>query len=127
MSTSEHNNVVDERDVDRFIFFTDAIFAVAMTLLLIDIALPNPLLNLSIEGINVSIDPHPVTHNYHVTIGANGYALVNYIKDRIGNYTASFAIIASFWILHNRLFRSIKRIPLQVTIANLVITTTSLC
>ncbi len=119
----------NDRDVDRFFSFSDAVFAVALTLLLLDIALPNVLQTSS--TFNVVIHPTPTvgTHptptvsgsGYEVTVNVGAFESKQYVIDRIGNYAVSFAIIALFWILHNLLFRSLDKIYRRVSLANLLL------
>lgn len=74
------------RNTERLQFFSDAVFAIAMTLLVIDIAIP---------------DVHPRT-------GAALWQALGNEWQRFFAYVLSFAVIAINWIGHHRRFRLIR-------------------
>jgi uncharacterized membrane protein len=74
----------DEASYERLIFFSDAVMAIAITLLAIDIRVP------PIE------DPALL-----------GQAILNLLP-QIAIYAFSFVLVASFWYGHHRLFRLIQ-------------------
>jgi uncharacterized membrane protein len=72
----------DETQLERMTFFSDAVFAIAMTLLVVEVRLP-------------AIAP--------VTDRTLGVALVTLIP-RYSGFLASFLVIGRFWIGHHQLF-----------------------
>lgn len=66
-------------EYDRILFFTDAVFAIAITLLIVDL-------------------PVHIMHN-----PKNGDVIINW--DGIIGFAISFAVIALFWMAHHSLFR----------------------
>ena len=81
--------------LDRLIYFSDAVFAIAMTLLVL--AIPRP----------------PVrTHD-----------IAGYLTRNDGKFVAyfiSFWVIALYWVAHHRLFRVVERFDQGVLFLNLV-------
>lgn len=78
----------DKTGLDRLIFFCDAVFAIAITLLSLDIRLPES------------------------DLGASNLELMQSllaIWPKYMAYILSFLVIGSFWISHHRKFRSIQR------------------
>lgn len=83
---------------ERMIAFSDAVVAIAITLLIL------PLVGLKLpEG-----DPNPLQ-----TIWTNNYALIL-------SFLITWAVIISFWLTHNRLFRMFENIDQAVILWNLV-------
>jgi uncharacterized membrane protein len=83
---SEDQPAVDSRSADRLIFFSDAVIAIAITLLAIDLPVP--------QGNNVA-------------------GFWSSVRDNDGHYAAfliSFAVIASSWASHHELFKYTTRI-----------------
>jgi uncharacterized membrane protein len=89
MST-QHHDIFEHRkqfQVERIILFSDAVFAIAITLLIIEIRIPH------FEG--------EVTQQM----------VVKGLKERIPDFIAfvvSFAVIGQFWTNHHRLFAYVK-------------------
>ena len=76
------------RDRDRIVNLTDAVFAIAMTLLVLDLRVPDlP------EGLVDSELPA---------------ALLSLWPKYFG-YVLSFVVIGTFWVIHHSIFRSIRR------------------
>jgi uncharacterized membrane protein len=86
----------DELGLERIIFFSDAIFAIAITLLALEIRLPE-----TAEG--------------EVTWGALGALWPKYLS-----YIISFLTIGGFWISHHRKFRLIERYDTRLMWLNLL-------
>ena len=78
----------DRLGLDRLIFFSDAIFAIAITLLALDINLPPGIQNVTDEELW-----RMIAANYH-----------DYTA-----YAISFLVIGFFWLGHHTKFRSITR------------------
>ena len=101
MSDSGESNVtkhetIDERMLNRVIFFTDAVFAIVMTLMILDLKPPA-----------------------FASLAGNGEALGN----MIGHFFAlimSFAVIAVFWIAHLATTRRLRHFDWLTAVANLV-------
>ena len=86
----KHPNTVDEKrqfQLERMILFSDAVFAIAITLLVIEIKVPE--------------FEHAVTQ--HMLMGA----MLEKLPDLIG-FLISFAVIGQFWTNHHKLFGYVK-------------------
>jgi uncharacterized membrane protein len=83
------------QDLDRIVFFSDAVFAIAMTLLALSLQLP----------------AH--TSDAHV-----GHALEDAVPS-IYTYLLSFAVISLYWLAHHRMFRRIVRVDPTLLALNL--------
>jgi uncharacterized membrane protein len=82
-------------DLDRVVFFSDAVFAIAMTVLALSLRLPS-------------------TTTDHGVARALEDALPS-----IYSYGLSFAIISLFWLAHHRMFRYICRLDVVLLVLNL--------
>jgi uncharacterized membrane protein len=85
--------------LERLTFFSDAVFAIAITLLVIEIK-------------------PPVVH--HADDAALGNALLALIPQYIG-FLVSFAVIGRFWLGHHRLFGLLARSDDKLIVANLLL------
>jgi uncharacterized membrane protein len=83
--------------LERMVFFSDAVFAIAMTLLVIDIRMP--------EGVN----------------SADMAAKLVEMLPAIGAYAISFYVIAANWVAHHRKFTAIVAIDSTMIWINLVL------
>ena len=88
----------DERglDLDRVVYFSDAVFAIAMTVLVLSIRVP-------------TVDRSRV-----------GDAL-RHLVPAVLSYFVSFAVIALFWLAHHRLFHYVRRLDPAMIRLNLVL------
>ncbi|MDH6180276.1 putative membrane protein [Microbacteriaceae bacterium SG_E_30_P1] len=94
---SRYKRIFDNgSDTDRMVFFSDAVFAIAMTLLVIDLAVPE--------------DRH----------GTAGEVLLNLWPNFLA-YVLSFTIIAINWLGHYRRFRVIKTHDSRLMLLNLTL------
>jgi uncharacterized membrane protein len=78
----------DERAMDRFVAFSDAVFAFGITLLALDIRLP--------------------LTTYYPTDAALGSALLGLVP-QYAAFVLSFIVVGMFWTNHHRKFRLITR------------------
>ena len=98
MTTQPEREV--DAGLDRLVFFSDAVFAIAITLLALDVRLP--------EG------PRDApAADLLVRLGA--------VTPHIAAYILSFAVIGLFWIGHHRLFRFVRGYDAALILLNLLI------
>ncbi|TGE20576.1 DUF1211 domain-containing protein [Hymenobacter aquaticus] len=88
----------DAFQIERVILFTDAVFAIAITLLVIEIKVPE------LE---------------HPTESAVQSVLAHLIPKFVG-FLLSFFIIAIYWMAHHRIFRFVRRLDNRLLWLNLV-------
>ena len=88
MSKPRERWVESGTDLERTVFFSDAVFAIAITLLILDI--------------RVSEMPKE-------QISAQLPSLVFGLWPRFLSFVVSFLVIGSFWMSHHRMFHYIKR------------------
>lgn len=86
--------------LERLVFFSDAVFAIAITLLAIEIRLP------STDGLLSDADL--------------AQALLNMAPKYLG-YAISFLVVGSFWMSHHRKFRFIQRYDRRLMVINLLL------
>ena len=86
-------------DLERVIFFSDAVFAIAMTLLVIDLAVPAL--------------PAMTNENLVDELQKLGPAIFSYVL--------SFSVVGSYWLAHWRRFHYIERTNEQLALINLVL------
>ena len=84
MSNKLHNELKKEFQLERLILFSDAVFAIAITLLVIEIKIPE-------------IHEKPVTEN------AVLHKLAELIPKFVG-FLVSFLLIGQYWIVHHKMF-----------------------
>jgi uncharacterized membrane protein len=83
-------------DIDRMVYFSDAVFAIAMTVLVLSIRVPD------------------------VPGGQLGHALRR-LMPSIWSYFLSFAVIGLFWLAHHRMFHNVRRGDGATLVLNLVL------
>ncbi len=93
----------DELGLQRLIFFSDAVFAIAITLLALTIQLP--------AGT-------PTGGEVPDSVLA---AALSQTGKKILSYVISFLIIGIYWISHHRLFRRVRRYDSRLIMINLVL------
>ncbi|SHJ36357.1 Uncharacterized membrane protein [Hymenobacter daecheongensis DSM 21074] len=91
-----HNR--DAFQIERVILFTDAVFAIAITLLVIELKVPE------LE---------------HRTEQAAAQGLLHLIPRLVG-FFLSFFIIAVYWVAHHRIFRFVRRLDNKLLWLNLL-------
>jgi uncharacterized membrane protein len=82
-------------EYDRILFFSDAIFAIAITLLIVDLQVPD-------------------------VPDLQSGELLRHSLPRIGGFVLSFTVIGLFWIGHHELFRHIKGLDRTLVLLNLL-------
>ena len=98
--SADPNVYTDETGLERLIFFSDAVFAIAITLLALEIRLPT----LPEEITNAEL------------LAALGHILPKYLS-----FIISFLVIGSYWIVHHRAFRRIRRYDGSLLLLNLLL------
>ncbi|MGH8982273.1 MAG: TMEM175 family protein [Acidimicrobiia bacterium] len=86
-------------DVSRIVFFNDAIFAIAMTVLVLNFRVP--------EGLTGDTEPELTR-----LLGDEGPDFLAYFL--------SFAVLAFYWVAHHRLFGRVQRADHRLIYLNLV-------
>jgi uncharacterized membrane protein len=89
----------DKTGLDRLLFFSDAVMAIAITLLVIDLRVPKMARDLSGTGL--------------------GPALLRLWPNYLG-YILSFYVIGNYWLSHHRLFRPVRRYDERLALLNLL-------
>jgi uncharacterized membrane protein len=97
MAKTKHSS--DSLGLERIVFFSDAVFAIAITLLALEIRLP--------EEAGHATDPELVR------------ILLSLWPKYLG-YVVSFLVIGLFWIGHHRKFRFIERYDSNLIILNIL-------
>jgi uncharacterized membrane protein len=83
----------EDRQFERLVFFSDAVFAIAITLLVLDI---------------------------RVTPGPHGALRLDTAVPSIVSFALSFAVIGRYWVAHHALFGGLRREDPTLRAANLV-------
>jgi uncharacterized membrane protein len=86
----------DEAELARVEFFSDAVFAIAITLLVFDIKVPS--------GLPLSAIPDELSR----------------LIPQIMSYVLSFAVVGIFWLSHHRMFRYLRRLDTTLMLLNLL-------
>ena len=87
MADSQEQKIEGGRELDRIVFFSDAVFAIAITLLVLNIEVPDIPLDLVSEELpGRLLDLWP----------------------KLLSYVLSFLVILMFWTAHHSIFRPIK-------------------
>jgi TMEM175 potassium channel family protein len=84
------------RDVDRVVAFSDGVFAIAITLLILSIDVPD-------------VNPDRL-----------GHALRELLPE-VGTYALSFLVVGMYWLAHHRTFRSVRAVNRTLLWINLVL------
>ncbi len=92
--------VDSEREIERLVFFSDAVFAIALTLLAIDLRLPETA---------VIVD----TASFLDALAAVG--------PRLYSVVLSFFVIILFWVGHFRTFRVVKEMNGRIVFVNVLL------
>jgi uncharacterized membrane protein len=84
------------REVDRVVFFSDAVFAIAMTLLAFSIRVP-------------------------VVAAAQTAGAVRHLAGPLLGYVLTFWVLGLYWMAHHRMFRFVERIDSTFITLNLLL------
>jgi uncharacterized membrane protein len=101
---SEHAQQGDHGDAlgfERLVFFSDAVLAIAITLMALEIRIPE-----------LELQPDTATEQINVALRA--------LTPHVLVYILSFLVVGSYWLLHHRLFRLIQRYDVRLTWLNLI-------
>jgi uncharacterized membrane protein len=94
------NPVAPEFGRERLVFFSDAVFAIAITLLALDIRIPE-------------LAGHATNDDVAMAIGA--------LAPRIFAYALSFAVVGLFWLAHWRRYLLIEHVDEGLVLLNIVL------
>ena len=94
------NYFTDKTGLERLIFFSDAVFAIAITLLALEIRLPEEAGHFNDRELWISL--LGLWHEYLA-------------------YIISFLVIGSFWLAHHRKYRLIERYDTRLLSLNLIV------
>lgn len=97
--SQRHFSIEDEKGLERIVFFSDGVFAIAITLLALEIHLPD------IAGLS----------------NAELLKELLSIWPKYLSFMVSFLVIGNFWLIHHRQFRYIKRYDTRLIFINLFV------
>ena len=95
---TEHSAHTPDHRLERMIFFSDAVFAIAITLLVLEIKLPE------------------------LSPGAGNREWAHALKEllpRLADFVLSFVVIGLFWSGHHRVLALVQRFDRRMTIPNM--------
>jgi len=98
MHINEEEEIKKEFQLERVILFTDAVFAIILTIMVLDIKLPEELKNVDAVGFHHEI---------------------KLLVLRLIGYLVTFVLVSRFWMLHLNLFRYLKDYDRNLLILNL--------
>ena len=108
MNQQLHNELRKEFQLERLILFSDAVFAIAITLLIIEVKVPDLHEVVDANGVHVPItDP-----NILKTLG--------HLIPKFMGFMISFMLIGLYWTVHHRLFGFVTSYNKGLIILNLV-------
>ena len=99
MIDATHGADRDRKQLERLTFFSDAVFAIAMTLLVVEVKLP---------------------HLHHATGPELGNALLVLIPNYIG-FLVSFLVLGRFWLTHHEVMGLLRASNRRLTTVNLLL------
>src|ERR1700744_717748 len=99
MNHTDENEIKKEFQLERLIFFSDAVFAIIITIMILDVKLPEALI--------------------HPTEDESKKSLLE-ILPKVFVYAISFNVIGSFWMRHLRIFSFLKDYNSQLVVLNLI-------
>jgi uncharacterized membrane protein len=89
MNTNDENEIKKEFQLERIIFFSDAVFAIIITIMVLDIRLP--------EGLR------------HANAAIVKHAFIQLLP-KVFAYGVSFFLVSKFWRSHLKMFSLLKRL-----------------
>ena len=92
MRRTRRGMIEDEKALDRVVFFSDAVFAIAMTLLVVDLRVP-----IIPSGLPSAVE------NERLATALRG------LEGPLFSFALSFFVLGLLWIVHHRKFRLIRR------------------
>lgn len=98
MNLSEEQEIKKEFQLERVILFSDAVFAIIITIMVIDIKLPEGAAEADLQTLQRDF--------FHILIKLTAYA-------------ASFFLVANFWIRHLKIFSFLKDYNIPLLLLNL--------
>ena len=102
MSNQLHNELRKEFQLERMILFSDAVFAIAITLLVIEIKIPGK------EELGGSVSDQSI-------LNALGHLIPKFI-----GFLVSFMLIGLYWTVHHRMFGFVTSYSRKLLVLNLV-------
>ncbi|WP_293874582.1 MULTISPECIES: TMEM175 family protein [unclassified Sphingomonas] len=99
MIAGSHDTGRDRQQLERLTFFSDAVFAIAMTLLVVEVKLP---------------------HLHHATGPELGQALWSLLPNYIG-FLVSFLVLGRFWLVHHEVMGLLRAANRRLTTVNLLL------
>ncbi|MES1222819.1 MAG: TMEM175 family protein [Bacteroidota bacterium] len=99
MSTQLHNELKKEFQLERMILFSDAVFAIAITLLVIEIKVP---------------DVHGDVSD-KILLKSLGHLIPKFM-----GFLISFILVGIYWVLHHRMFGFVTSYNRKLLILNLI-------
>jgi uncharacterized membrane protein len=99
MNISDENEIKKEFQLERLIFFSDAVFAIIITIMILDVRLPEALV--------------------HPTEDESKSALLQ-VLPKVLLYAVSFNVIGGFWMRHLKIFSFLKDYNAQLLVINLL-------
>jgi uncharacterized membrane protein len=99
MSTQLHNELKKEFQLERMILFSDAVFAIAITLLVIEIKIPE---------IHENVSDNALLHSL-------GHLIPKFI-----GFLITFMLIGVYWMVHHRMFGYVTGYTPRLLLLNLV-------
>src|SRR5215204_2057977 len=100
MGTKLHNELKKEFQLERLILFSDAVFAIAITLLVIEIKIPE-------------IPDKELTEDK--LLGALGHLIPKFV-----GFLISFLIIGQYWLVHHRMYSYVTGFTTRLIWLNLL-------
>src|SRR5215213_2829522 len=110
MSANLQHELKKEFQLERMILFSDAVFAIAITLLAIELKMPA---ELKINDVLTPLDRHTATDNL----------LLHAVAEMIGKFIGffiSFFLIGLYWTIHHRMFGFVVNYNRKLLWLNLV-------
>lgn len=98
MDINEEEEIKKEFQLERVILFTDAVFAIILTIMVLDIKLPENFKSPEVGGMQHAI---------------------KLLIMRVIGYLVTFVLVARFWMIHLKLFRYLKDYDRNLIMLNL--------